>query len=216
VTSGEFCWFDLKTRDVPATSAFFSAALGWKIAVDPGDWRQATKIAVDGRWIAGVSDLASPIYPPDTAPHIASYLAVHDVDASTAAAQRAGAEVVVPPSDVADQGRLATLVDPFGAAVTLWQAGAFEGWLGAPPPPARMRYRGDRPAEARRFYEAVLGVRAEFAAGAAGWEVAVGGPDLADVAQRVATVGEGSCTWADSTELHLTDPQGLRLAVVRT
>jgi predicted enzyme related to lactoylglutathione lyase len=214
VTSGEFCWFDLKTRDVPATSAFFSAALGWKIAVDPDDWRQATKIAVDGRWIGGVSDLASPIYPPAAPPHVAAYLAVDDVDASTAAAQRAGAEVVVPPSDVADQGRLATVVDPFGAAVTLWQAGAFEGWLGTASPPARMRHFGEQPSEARRFYE---GVRAEFTTGTPGWEIVVGMPDLAPVARRVTALGAGTCEWtADSTELGLTDPQGLRLAVVRT
>ena len=114
--AGEFCWVDLKTRDVPATAAFFSAALGWTFAVDPDDWRQATKIAVDGQWVGGVSDLASPVYPPGTPPHIASYLAVDDVDARTAAARQAGAEVVVPPSDVADQGRLASVVDPFGAA----------------------------------------------------------------------------------------------------
>jgi uncharacterized protein len=216
--AGEFCWVDLKTRDVPATAAFFSAALGWTFAVDPDDWRQATKIAVDGHWVGGVSDLASPIYPPDTPPHIASYLAVDDVDVRTAAARQAGAVVIVPPSDVADQGRLATVVDPFGAAVALWQAAGFAGWThepGTPATPVRMVHVGDRPAEARRFYEDVLGLRAGaagFAAGpAATWEVAVGVPDLTVVAQRVAT-----STWvADSTALRLTDPQGLRLVVVR-
>jgi predicted enzyme related to lactoylglutathione lyase len=216
--AGEFCWIDLKTRDVPATAAFFSAALGWTFAVDPDDWRQATKIAIDGHWVGGVSDLASPIYPPDTSPHIASYLAVDDVDARTAAARQAGAEVVVPPSDVADQGRLAAVVDPFGAGIALWQAAAFGGWtheLGTPSTPVRMVHVGDRPAEARGFYERVLGLRAGtagFAAGpAATWEVAVGVPDLTVVAQRA-----GTSTWvADSTQLHLTDPQGLRLVVVR-
>jgi predicted enzyme related to lactoylglutathione lyase len=215
VRSGEFCWFDVKTRDVLATSAFFSVALGWKIAVDPDDWRQATKIAVDGRWIGGVSDLASPIYPPDAAPHIASYLAVPDVDAHTAAAQQAGARVVAPPSDVADQGRLATLVDPFGAGITLWQAGAFAGWPDGSQAPARMRHLGDRPDEARRFYADLLGVRAEFATGPAGWEVAVVAADLALVAQRVSELGAGRCEWsADSTRLRLVDPHGMRIAVV--
>jgi predicted enzyme related to lactoylglutathione lyase len=104
--AGEFCWVDLKTRDVPATATFFSAALGWTFAVD-------------------------------------------------------------------------------------------------------------RPAEARQFYERVLGLRAGtagFAAGpAATWEVVVGVPDLAVVAQRA-----GTSTWvAASTELRLTDPLGLRLTVVR-
>ena len=213
--SGEFCWFDVKTRDVRATSVFLAAALGWKIAVDPDDWRRhAIKIALDGRWIGGVSDLANPIYPPDAAPHIASYLAVDDVEARTAAVRRAGAEVVVPPSDVADQGRLATVVDPFGAAVTLWQPGAFAGWPDTAPPPARMRHLGDRPADAERFYADALGVRAQFGAGPAGWEVVVGVADLELVAQRVAACGAGTCERL-SAELRLTDPQGLRLAVAR-
>lgn len=212
--NSEFCWLDLKTRKPSATAAFFAAALGWEFAADPDDWRQATKIAADGRWIGGVSDLASPIYPPATPPHIASYLAVDDVDARTAEAQRAGAEVVVPPSDVVDQGRLSTVVDPFGAAVSLWQAGAFRGWVDTTPPPVRMRHVGGWPAEARRFYEGVLGVRAEFAAGAPGWEVVVGVPDLALVAKRVAALGAGTCEGtADPAELRLTDPQGLRIAV---
>jgi hypothetical protein len=124
----------------------------------------------------------------------------------------------VPPSDVADQGRLATVLDPFGAAVALWQAAGFAGWThepGTPATPVRMVHVGDRSAEARRYYENVLGLRAGtagFAAGpAATWEVAVGVPDLTVVAQRVAT-----STWvADSTALRLTDPQGLRLTVVR-
>jgi hypothetical protein len=222
--AGEFCWIDLKTRDVPATAAFFSAALGWTFAVDPDDWRQATKIAVDGRWIGGVSDLASPVYPPGTPPHIASYLTVDDAEARTAAARQAGAEVVVPPSDVADQGRLAAIVDPFGAAVALWQPGAFGGWTHEPRTPfapARPLHLGDRPGEARRFYEHVLGVRvgaAGFASGTvAVWEVTVAAPDLAVVAERTRAFGAGTCSWeAGSAVLHLTDPQGLRIAVACT
>jgi uncharacterized protein len=222
--AGEFCWIDLKTRDVPATAAYFTAALGWTFAVDPDDWRRATKIGLDGRWIGGVSDLASPIYPPGTPPHVASYLAVDDVDARTAAAQQAGAEVVVPPSDIADQGRLATIVDPFGAAVALWQARAFGGWThgpGTPFAPARLLHLGDRPGEARRFYEHVLGVRvgaAGFAIGSAAvWEVIIGVPDLAVVAERARSLGAGTCTWdTGSAVLHLIDPQGLRIAVSRT
>ncbi|TQM02922.1 VOC family protein [Pseudonocardia kunmingensis] len=216
---GTFCWLDLKTRDVPATAAFFSAALGWTFAVDPDDWRQATKIALNGGWLGGVSDLADPLHPPGVPPHVACYLAADDVDARAAAAREAGARVVLPPSDVADQGRLATLVDPFGAVVSLWRAGAFGGWThdpATPCTPSGMRHRSGRPDAARRFYADVLGVlpgAAGFEDGPAGWEATVTAPDLAAVAQRVPAGGAGRCT-RDGDELHLVDPQGLPLTVL--
>ncbi|MDT0444670.1 hypothetical protein [Streptomyces johnsoniae] len=49
----EFCWMDLKARDVPGTVTFFSEMLGRHFAVDEEDWRQATKITVDGHRIGG-------------------------------------------------------------------------------------------------------------------------------------------------------------------
>jgi predicted enzyme related to lactoylglutathione lyase len=198
---GTFCWLDLKTRDVTATAAFFSAELGWTFAVDPDDWRQATTIWLDGHRLGGVSDLAAPVYPPGVPPHVAYYLAVDDVDARTATAQDAGAQVVLPPSDVADQGRIATLLDPTGAAVSLWRAGAFGGWThdpATPGTPSTMRHRSERPAAARTFYADVLGVpagAARFEPGTGGWEAVVTVPGLDGGARR------------------LVDPQGLTLTV---
>lgn len=173
----EFCWMDLKTRDVTDTAAFFTQAFGWRFAVDEDDWRKATKISVDGHLIGGVSDLANPIYPPGTPEHIAFYLAVDDVDRRAEAAVANGARLVVPPFEAGDQGRLATLIDPFGAAVSLWQARAFTGWK---VPPGRMVLACDQPDDARRFYEEMTGaplVHADFVAttepAAPQWELVV-------------------------------------------
>ena len=33
----EFCWMDLKTRDLAGTATFFSKTLGWRFAVDEKD-----------------------------------------------------------------------------------------------------------------------------------------------------------------------------------
>ncbi|MBN6036611.1 VOC family protein [Amycolatopsis sp. 195334CR] len=118
----DFCWLDLKTRDVTGTAEFFSAALGWRFAVDEQDWRKATKIYLGDRELGGVSDLANPVYPPETPPHLAFYLAVDDVDRRTAVALDHGARLVAGPFDAGDQGRLSTLLDPTGAAVSFWEA----------------------------------------------------------------------------------------------
>ncbi|CAM5365409.1 hypothetical protein SALBM135S_08490 [Streptomyces alboniger] len=53
-------------NDAAGTAAYFSKTLGRRFAVDGEDWRKATKIAVDGHPIGGVSDLADPVYPPGT------------------------------------------------------------------------------------------------------------------------------------------------------
>ena len=168
---------DLKTRDPDATAAFFSQALGWRFAVDEEDWRRAVKIFVDGEAIGSVSDLASPVYPPGTPAHIAFYLVVDDVDLRVGAAVANGADVVVPPFEAGDQGRIATLVDPFGAAFSLWRQHRRTAWAF----PHRMVLECDRPEEARRFYEGTIGsplTGADFIAGPVTpqWHLAVPGP----------------------------------------
>lgn len=169
--------------------------------MDEGDWRKATKISVGGHQVGGVSDLSNPVYPPGTPPHLAFYLAVDDVDRRLTAAVAAGAEVVVEPFDVADQGRMATLVDPWGAAVSLWQAGEFKGWAyptDLPGTPARMLLACARPAAAARFYSETLGADQsgiDFVASAMdtgtdgrrekpAWQLAITVADLESVVER--------------------------------
>ncbi|GHE68453.1 VOC family protein [Streptomyces capitiformicae] len=226
----EFCWMDLKTRDLPGTAAFFSAVLGWRFAVDEEDWRRATKIAtVDGHRIGGVSDLANSVYPPGTPPHLAHYLAVDDIDRRVETATAHGARLVVPPFDAGDQGRMATLTDPTGAAFSLWQPHRFTGWEFPPHAagaPYRMLLACEQPDLARHFYREVTGtdfVHADFieARGpvetAPQWELAVGVDDLDAVAERAR--GHGRGRFAQSGEggrslLRLSSPEELTLLVV--
>ncbi|MFI2212085.1 VOC family protein [Streptomyces sp. NPDC020141] len=169
---------DLKAHDPHSAAEFLTHVLGWRFAVDENDWRRATKIYADGEPIGGVSDLSDPVYPPGTPAHLAHYLAVDDVDRRTEAATGRGARLVVPPFDAGDQGRMATLLDPFGAAVSFWQARTFSGWT----EPRPMVLGCADPDGARRFYRDVLGAEphlAEFAAGGPpGWRLTVAVDDL--------------------------------------
>lgn len=207
-----FCWMDVKTGDVAGVAAFFGTVLGWRFAVDEDDPRRATKIYADGRPIGGVSDLSAPIYPPGTPPHVAYYLGVDDADRRTEAAVAHGAELVVGPFDAGDQGRIATLVDPGGAAFSLWQAGTFAGWshpANAPHAPAEMVLACADPERSRSFYRAVLGTDprgAAFVRGAAGWEAVLPTPDLDGVAVRAGTGWDGRAR-------RLTGPGGLAFRV---
>ncbi|MGW0826068.1 VOC family protein [Streptomyces sp. NPDC002845] len=223
-----FCWMDLKTRDLPGTAAFFSTALGWRFAVDADDWRQATKIAANGYRIGSVSDLANPVYPPTAPAHIAYYLAVDDVDRRTEAATVHGARLVLPPFEAGDQGRMATLIDPAGAAFSLWQPYRFSGWEFPPRTayaPHRMVLACNEPDQARHFYRETAGAPladADFitarepGSSAPQWELAIGVDDLEGVAARVRRHGQGVVTRTgqnDGPSLRLSSPEGLTFHV---
>ncbi|MBX7268842.1 VOC family protein [Micromonospora sp. Llam7] len=195
---------DVKTRDTPGTATFFSALLGWRFAVDESDWRRATVITVGEFPIGTVSDLAAPIYPPGTPAHLAFYLHVDDVDERVAAAEAGGADVVVAPFDVPGQGRLATLIDPFGAAVSIWRPTPAVGWrhpVALPMAPHRMVLSCPRPGLVRRFYRASLGAdlqHADFvpmpdgATSPGQWQLVIPVPDLAAIADRFARFSDNA------------------------
>ncbi|MGW4234176.1 VOC family protein [Streptomyces sp. NPDC004980] len=220
----EFCWMDLKTRGPAGTATYFSKALGWRFAVDEEDWRKATKIAIDGHLVGGVSDLAHPVYPPGTPAHIAYYVAVDDVDRRVEAATANGARLVVPPFDAGDQGRMATLIDPVGAAFSLWQP--HHGWKFPPRlsgAPQRMVLACDQPDKVRHFYEETTGtplICADFIAtpgpGASTpqWEPVVGVVDPEGVVARAHD--HGRVTWSDEAGrrvVRLSSPERLTFQV---
>ncbi|MFE7767040.1 hypothetical protein [Streptomyces sp. NPDC057438] len=141
-----------------------------------------------------------------------------------------GARLVVPPFDAGDQGRMATLIDPVGAAFSLWQPRNFAGWqfpshsAGAP---HRMVLTCDRPEEARHFYETTKGTPlncADFVApcgpdaSVPQWDLAVDVEDLDSVVVRAQEHGQDSATWSEKTDhrvVRLSSPEGLTFLVRR-
>lgn len=221
----EFCWMDLKTRDPSGTAAFFSAVLGWDFAVDEQDRRKAVKISAGDHRIGGLSDLAQPVYLPGTPAHIASYLAVDDVDRRTAVAAENGAQILVPPFDAGDQGRIATLIDPVGAVVSLWRPQGFAGWPVSPPDgagavPHRMILACEDPERARHFYTGMTTgappARAAFAeatTSAPQWELVLGVvDDLDGVAARARAHG-GELLIVSEGLARLSSPEGLTFLI---
>lgn len=162
---GEFCWMDFKSSDVEVAGQVFAEEFGWECLVDPDDWRGAIKARADGHWLAGVSSLDSPLYPLGTPAHVSYYLGVEDVAAVHTLAVSHGATSLLAPTSIADQGILASILDPLGANVSLWQPEMFAGWshpLG-PRTPGRVVHESVDPAAAERFYRRLLGLRLEYA-----------------------------------------------------
>lgn len=112
---GALIWNECNTRDVPAASAFYKAALG--ISVEPIQGMEGMEgyfsLNVSGRTVGGMQDMKAQ-FPDSTPAHWMTWFAVGDADATADKAVKAGGRVVVPVQD-GPPGRMAGIADPWGA-----------------------------------------------------------------------------------------------------
>jgi hypothetical protein len=119
---GHFCWADLLTPNVDEAKRFYSNLFEWEhrdTTFPPPMAGAYTTYTVDGESVAGMGP-----QPPQMkgAPAVWScVVAVDDADAIAELAKKHGGEVVMPPGDVMDEGRLLILKDPTGAMLSCWQ-----------------------------------------------------------------------------------------------
>jgi len=119
---GMFCWIELATNDAAAAKSFYSSVFGWKINDMPiPDGSVYTMLQVDGH------DLGALYENKEHSPVWNSYVNVTSADDAAKKAQGLGANVIAPPFDVMDVGRMAVIADPAGASLCLWQAGRHIG-----------------------------------------------------------------------------------------
>ncbi|HSY51788.1 MAG TPA: VOC family protein [Thermoanaerobaculia bacterium] len=113
---GMFCWIELATNDAAAAKTFYTSLFGWTANDMP------MPEGVYTMWQKNSHDLGAMYQSKDIPPNWASYISVENVDESAKKAQSLGANVVAPPFDVMDVGRMAVVADPQGATFCLWQA----------------------------------------------------------------------------------------------
>ena len=115
-----FIWQELVTSDEETSGEFFGKLLGWSLKkIDAGEFGTYTLFQKDGQDVAG---MMSPT--PDTpgqGSYWHSYIAVDDIDSCANRAVLLGGDVLVPPHEVPDVGRICAVSDPTGAIVYLMQ-----------------------------------------------------------------------------------------------
>ncbi|HYN92863.1 MAG TPA: VOC family protein [Pilimelia sp.] len=117
---GSFSWVDLGTPDVAAAAAFYGTLFGWTAHVSPlPDAGGYTILNKDGQAVAG----AGPLSDDDQPTAWSSYVATDDADAVAERVGAAGGKVLMAPTDVLEQGRMAVFLDRAGAAFSVWQPG---------------------------------------------------------------------------------------------
>jgi uncharacterized protein len=115
---GTFSWVDLQTDDLDGAKSFYADLFGWSYNDIPiGDDAVYSMAQVRGHNVAGLGGRQSDEIPP----HWNCYVTVEDADAVAARAGELGANVIAPPFDVFDAGRMAAFADPQGAILSIWQ-----------------------------------------------------------------------------------------------
>ena len=118
---GTFCWPELATTDQSGAKAFYTALFGWTIVDTPmGEAGVYTMLKKGGRDVGALVQMGKE--QAGMPPHWSAYVAVASADAVAEQAAALGAQVLMPPFDVMDVGRMAVIQDPQGATLALWQA----------------------------------------------------------------------------------------------
>lgn len=154
---GTPCWIDMMVPDPRRAMDFYGALLGWDFFDTGEDSGHYLMCSVGGREVAGIG---GPMPGQEEVPVAwTTYLATSDVDKTVSAISEAGGQVMVPPMDIMEAGRMALAADPTGAAFGLWQAGQTTGFQVAnvPRTPCWLECVTDDFARAKDFYVDAFG-----------------------------------------------------------
>jgi predicted enzyme related to lactoylglutathione lyase len=162
---GSTSWIEVAQPDAEAGISFYGDLFGWEFADmlppdAPSRYVIATLDGLDVAALAGPADGPAGRAAESTAAW-STYVAVDDADAVARSMVEHGATVRSEPADAGQAGRAATLTDPQGAEIRLWQAHRRLGAQVANVPGAWnfSDLRTTAPAAAGAFYADVLGWR---------------------------------------------------------
>jgi predicted enzyme related to lactoylglutathione lyase len=157
---GAFSWVELATTDQDAAKSFYAELFGWEYDDNPvADGVVYSMAKLEGRYVGAINPQQAQERAMGVPPNWKSYITVDDVDAVSARVSELGGNLLAPPFDVMDVGRMSVLMDPTGAVVSLWQAKSHIG-AGVVNVPGAFCWNelGTRdPKAAEDFYSALLG-----------------------------------------------------------
>jgi len=107
---GHFSWNELVTTDLEGATAFYTSLLGCTTEPFGPHYILFKK---DETSVAGMMQVPQPGMPAQWV----AYITVEDVDATVAKVSELGGQVMAPPMDVPEVGRIAVALDPQGAAI---------------------------------------------------------------------------------------------------
>jgi predicted enzyme related to lactoylglutathione lyase len=163
--AGVPCWVETLQPDAWAALGFYGPLLGWEFSEPspmPGGLSGEYFLAhVEGHGVAGIGTLPELGGPPIAVWN--TYVCVDDADAAVGRAINAGGGLLIGPVDAFEDGRFAVIVDPAGAAFSVWEARKRAGaqLVNEPGSWAMSSLHTPDPAGASAFYGAVFGWQSE-------------------------------------------------------
>lgn len=125
LVAGAPCWIDLYSSDTERAKEFYGRLLGWT-TMDPGpEYGGYFVFQREGKVVAGCMGNDGSSGAPDA---WTVYLHSDDADRTVDAARAKGAQVIVEPMDITQNGRMAMVADPGGAAIGIWQPREVSGF----------------------------------------------------------------------------------------
>ncbi|OHU86038.1 MULTISPECIES: VOC family protein [Pseudoalteromonas] len=119
----EFCWAELCAADWRIAKPFYCALFGWEFDDERGaNGDFYTNFKKQDDIISGMYEMGDEKKSARVQSVWQAYVAVMNVDASVAYAEKLGGKLVRGPYDIGEAGRMAVISDPSGAQLTLWQA----------------------------------------------------------------------------------------------
>lgn len=122
--AGDVCWRELRTRDLPAATDFYSKLFGWTIEQSKVTPMAYKEIVVSGSAVGGMMPIDESWGPEPPPTHWANYIAVENADETAEKITANGGSVRVPPFDAPGVGRMAMVADPSGADFAIIQFAA--------------------------------------------------------------------------------------------
>lgn len=112
-THGRFVWRELLTTDVDGAKGFYGELLGWRYAkMDMPDGSVYWIVQAGDARVGGLMKKPEEVQAPS---YWSAYVSVDDVDAAVARAKARGGQSPMPTMDIPGVGRMAVILDPWGA-----------------------------------------------------------------------------------------------------
>ena len=157
---GEFCWYELGTRNIKAALNFYTGLLNWKTTShDMGEMGIYYIFQLEEQEVAAGYQMGGPQFE-GVPPHWMPYVWVDDVDASAATIKEMGGAIIAPPMDIPQVGRMAFVQDPQKAHFALFMGREHQGAARLAPKPGAFSWTELMTTDAqaaRRFYGRLLG-----------------------------------------------------------
>jgi predicted enzyme related to lactoylglutathione lyase len=123
--AGKIIWHDLITTDIEGSKAFYGGLFGWEfeaipIALGFGKSSNYLLIRKNGLLIGGMFD-ATKLGSEENSSQWVVVMSVDDIDAVVENISAAGGEILTPPTDLNERGRIAVVEDNAGAMFALLQ-----------------------------------------------------------------------------------------------